>query len=517
MAHQLPAQAAQRPKAGDPVAWWLAPRLAARLEATGITTLAQLVERVHGAGRRWHAGIQGVGEGKAACIVDWLQSQPPGAGLQPAPSDVRAGRARHAPAAPAMPGPVPALLPLERLAVPQALDGTQGLNRCPQAQCLLPVSNDHQAILAWLHAEPGRGVPEAPGPDGSQRLSNTQRTYRKEAERFLLWAVLQQGKALSSMDSEDCRAYQAFLADPQPRSRWCGARGQARASPQWRPFEGPLSASAQRHATTVLHSLCRFLVDRHYLRRNPWSTVAVPRVAGPKLDAARSFSPPQWAFIVQQLQALPASAANRRLRLGLRLLHATGLRRSQLVAATVDHLRWAGHPADAAGGLPMQGWLLRVAGPGQPPRTLPLPAEVVAELCTDLLARGLAADPRHGGSQGACLLGQASDAAQRAPGLHGGQGVDARRGIAAATFHGQTKAFFAGCANLLRAQGDAAGAEHFARASAHWLRHTHARQAMADGLSIALAQHRLGHASPATTAAYAPAAQRRATKTAAVY
>ena len=149
--------------------------------------------------------------------------------------------------------------------MPADLDGSGGLYRRPQAQCLLKATNDYQAILAWLRSKHGltpdqkahlkarrrqrrieheSGVEQ--GLDWLQALSNTQRAYRKEAERFLLWAITHKGKALSSMSNEDCALYRDFLADPQPRSRWCGDRARERWSPLWRPFEGPLSASAQR-------------------------------------------------------------------------------------------------------------------------------------------------------------------------------------------------------------------------------------------------------------------------------
>ena len=64
---------AQSPKAGDSVAAWLNPTLAGHLEAADIFTLAQLVERINGVGRRWYAGIKAMGEGKALRIVQWLQ------------------------------------------------------------------------------------------------------------------------------------------------------------------------------------------------------------------------------------------------------------------------------------------------------------------------------------------------------------------------------------------------------------------------------------------------------------
>ena len=49
-----------------------------------------------------------------------------------------------------------------------------------------------------------------------------------------------------------------------------------------------------------------------------------------------------WQFIKAQLKMLPVTSSNRRLTFGLHLLYATGLRLSEMVAATVDDLQWAG-------------------------------------------------------------------------------------------------------------------------------------------------------------------------------
>jgi site-specific recombinase XerD len=374
--------------------------------------------------------------------------------------------------------PATDIRPLEKFIVPAELDGTRGLYRRPQAQCLLKATNDYQAILAWLRSKHGltpeqkahlkarrrqRDTGVEQGMDWLQALSHTQRAYRKEAERFLLWAITHKGKALSSMSNEDCIEYRDFLADPQPRSRWCGDRGRERWSPLWRPFEGPLSASAQRHAVTILKNLYGFLVDQNYLMGNPWSAVGVPRTSGPKVNAGRSFSLAQWQFIEGQLKMLPATSANQRLTFGLHLLYATGLRLSEVVAATVDDLQWVEYPADASDDQPMEGWLLRVIGKGQKEREVPLPADVVGELARYLVSRGLDADPEDIGNQGAFLLGKASDAAERAPGLSTGQVIDPRQGIAATTFYDQIKRFFEDCAGVLRGQGDAKGAERFTR------------------------------------------------------
>ncbi|NUZ08884.1 site-specific integrase [Schlegelella sp. ID0723] len=64
------------------------------------------------------------------------------------------------------------------------------------------------------------------------------------------------------------------------------------------------------------------------------------------------------------------------------------------------------------------------------------------------------------------------------------------------------KRFFGDCARVLQTQGHAKAAERFARASTHWLRHSHASHAIASGMPIEVAQQNLGHASLATTAIY---------------
>ena len=170
------------------------------------------------------------------------------------------------------------------------------------------------------------------------------------------------------------------------------------------------------------------------------------------------------------------------------------------------------YPADASDDQPMEGWLLRVIGKGQKEREVPLPADVVGELARYLVSRGLEADPENIGNQGAFLLGKASDTAERAPGLSTGQAIDPRQGIVATTFYDQIKRFFEDCASVLRGKGDTKGAERFARASTHWMRHSHASHAIAGGMPIEIAQQNLGHASLATTTVYVTTETRRRMK-----
>jgi Phage integrase family len=127
----------------------------------------------------------------------------------------------------------------------------------------------------------------------------------------------------------------------------------------------------------------------------------------------------------------------------------------------------------------------------------------------ELLPHRWRPDPENIGNQGAFLLGKASDAAERAPGLSTVQAIDPRQGIAAPTFYDQIKRFFEECAGVLRGQGDAKGAERFRKASTHWMRHSHASHAIAAGMPIEVAQQNLGHASLATTTVYVTTEKRR--------
>lgn len=83
-------------------------------------------------------------------------------------------------------------IPLEYLKTPCDLTGETGTNRAPSfITKQISANNDLQAILSWL-GEFG----ESP---------QTQRSYRKEVERFLLWSLIEKQKPLSSLTRNDLR------------------------------------------------------------------------------------------------------------------------------------------------------------------------------------------------------------------------------------------------------------------------------------------------------------------------
>lgn len=84
---------------------------------------------------------------------------------------------------------------------------------------MMRAANEYEAVLLWIKTRHGmtpeqkreaqarRGI-EPGSPDGPMDwlgyLSHTHRAYLKEAERFMLWAIVQHKKPLSSMTLEDC-------------------------------------------------------------------------------------------------------------------------------------------------------------------------------------------------------------------------------------------------------------------------------------------------------------------------
>jgi hypothetical protein len=125
----------------------------------------------------------------------------------------------------------------------------------------------------------------------------TQRAYRKEAERLILWAIVERGRALSSLTTEDAVGYRAFLRGPTPRERWVGPV-RSRRAPDWRPFSGGLSARPAAYALSVLGALFRWLIEHRYLLANPFAGVKV-RGSGPTnaLDTSHVFTEGEWMLV----------------------------------------------------------------------------------------------------------------------------------------------------------------------------------------------------------------------------
>ncbi|WP_257251503.1 site-specific integrase [Burkholderia cepacia] len=433
----------------DAVEMWLPPRIVEALHAHGIRTLADLTVRIPRR-RRWWSAIGGLGVASARHIEAFFAAH-----------RALTERARALIAA----APSGIVVPWEQIRVPHEVDGSRGQFRAPQAACLLSASNDYGAVRSWLSLH---------------ESAATQRAYRKEAERLILWAIVERGRALSSLTTDDAIAYRGFLRRPAPRERWVGP-SRPRQSVEWRPFSGPLSARSAAYALTVLSAMFRWLVEQRYVLANPFAGVKVRGAAARTgLDVARGFTEGEWLLIRALADGLEWSygwgaPAAQRLRFLLDFGYATGLRASEFVDATLGDIR-----RDDRG----DHWL-HVIGKGGKPGKVALPALARSALDQSLVQRGLPVTPSRWNPITPLVANLEEDGA----------------GIESARLWRVLRRFFRFAADAIQDERPAM-AEKLRRASPHWMRHTHATHALARGVELIMVRDNLRHASISTTSTY---------------
>lgn len=297
---------------------------------------------------------------------------------------------------------LPSLQTLPQKIIHENLSGTNGSNRDRQHPCQINAHNDFEAIQCWLNEY--RAKP------------TTFRAYQKEAERFLLWAVFQHGKPLSSLDRDDFATYCQFLDDPEPKEIWCGkVRGNrsVRGSDDWRPFTGPLSHTAKMMAISILDSLFNYLVTASYLTFNPLSLMR-RRTKKNSLGNAfkieeRILTIEEWHAMIDVMESWPESTLNEkkekeRLIFIIYMLYFLGLRVSELTShhwnavRKIDDQWWfyVRGKGDKIGRVPINDNLLRAivkyrASLAKPP--YPTPSEIAPLIIS--FTTGDAISPRH--------------------------------------------------------------------------------------------------------------------------
>jgi site-specific recombinase XerD len=357
------------------------------------------------------------------------------------------------------------VVPWERLQLPEQFDGSLGLFRAPRASCILSAGNDYEAVQAWLSLH---------------ESASTQRAYRKEAERLILWAIVERGKPLSSLTTEDAVAYRAFLRNPTPRARWVGA-SRPRASPEWRPFAGALSSRSLSHALSVLGALFRWLIEKRYVLANPFAGIKVRGGArtGP-LDASRAFSDGEWTWLRTVAEGLEWShgwsvPAAQRLRFLLDFGYASGLRGAELVGQSLGQIQIDGRGDH---------WL-ELVGKGGKRGKVALPTLARQALDAYLAQRGLPITRSRWDPTTPVLASLAEDGAA----------------ITSARLRVVLRRFFEAAAKAVEAEAPAT-AQKLRRATPHWLRHTHATHALGRGAELTTVRDNLRHASISTTSTY---------------
>lgn len=253
-----------RPALDHAVSLWFGPSLSRRLAAGGIARIGDLVERVNRRGAAWWRGVPHLGAKSADVVRHWLERQRetlrasdggPVLGPQVGALVVPSQRPPMSPA------------PLDdRLVDPVPLEYM--LYDALSSDWRSALGQELQWVRQWL--------------DGKRPGSHTWASYRREAERLLLWAARRR-RPLRSINAEDLSAYWEFLADPQPAAFWQGPAGPRDRTP-WRPFEGGLRDSSRQAAMRVIRALFGWLRRRGVLTHHPFDGFVMPIAAAPAAD-----------------------------------------------------------------------------------------------------------------------------------------------------------------------------------------------------------------------------------------
>jgi site-specific recombinase XerD len=356
-------------------------------------------------------------------------------------------------------------IPIERLLIPLELNGSHGSNRAPADRIRqIAAENDMQAIETWLsefHDSP-----------------QTVRHYRKEAERLLLWSLIERRKAFSSLTREDCLAYEDFLADPQPRELWCGPKAM-RFSSDWRPFLGPLRVSSIRTALLVLNSLFSYLVKAGYLSGNPLALLKRRGRKGTPLqqNVERYLEHDQWQTLMETVETLPRESDRQqahyeRIRFLVALLYLLSPRVNEVASSTMGSF------------VEIRGrWWWQVVGKGAREARVPVNQDMIKALQRYRLFMGLSLMPEPGENKPLLMS------------------IKGTSGITDNMIYRIIKDLVAQAADTLEAV-DAYKATQLRRASTHWFRHTSITHQADAGIELNYLRRNARHAKLDTTGLY---------------
>ena len=355
---------------------------------------------------------------------------------------------------------------------PSTIDGSSGINRAKGNRPQIAANNDLDAIKVWL-----------------ARYSDTKTTfdsYRKEAERLLLWSVAELGKPLSSLTHEDFLVYQRFLGNPQPADRWIMTKRKvARIDPTWRPFAGALSPTSQRQAIVILNSMFSWLVNAGYLAGNPLS-LSRNRQRKAKPRITRFLDEDLWSEVKLTIESMPRETNRERehyyrIRWLFSLLFISGIRVSEVTQNTMGGFFSRKDKSSESR------WWLEITGKGDKTRIVPATNELMLELGRYRREMGFAINPIEGESTPLLLP-------------IGGK----QRRMTRSAIQLILKQVFKKTAKRLLQRGPdlITQVARLLAASAHWMRHTAGSNMTSSNMDIRHVRDNLGHESLTTTNNY---------------
>lgn len=460
------------PNKSDSVLAWFDQSIAARLINAKLLSIGDIVDTISRKGDNWWRKIPRIGEKGGKRIQLWLTGYFDTINHQASCELLSAVPDQDKPM-------FPVLFDHDDK---NFLSGASGSNRHQGVQ-RITAKHDMEAIKKWINIK--------------SVSVNTARVYRKEAERFVLWSIIDRKKPISDLSIDDCVAYKNWLTclgktNPDswpyatPQDLWIGKRNTPRFSTEWKPFDGPLKEASIKYALTVLSSMFDFLVSVQYLSFNPWVAVNKKTVhqadeKAPDIEMTRTFSGAQWDYMLEYLsQSEIKDVSYLRLKFVLEFAYTTGLRLSELVTASIERL-YTMPLKDQVGSR----WMLKVHGKGNKWRTVPVPEKIIAHLSDYLVMRGFSDDPL------ACP--------KSLPLIANLNGIDFMSG---SNLYKIITRFFRNVSSDMESKGHFHEAQSLKKASVHWIRHACGSNLGDNGVPVNLIQKLLGHASIATTSIY---------------
>lgn len=241
-----------------------------------------------------------------------------------------------------------------------------------------------------------------------------------------------------------------------------------------------MSPESIAYGLSVVCAMFRWLIAQRYVLANPFAGLKVrgAQRAG-ELDVSRAFTASEWELLRTIADALEwshgwAAPAAQRLRFLLDFGYATGLRAAELVEVKLGDIR------SGANG---ERWL-HLTGKGAKAGKVVLPPLARFALDQYLMQRGLPVSPN-----------------RWAPDMPLFGHLDTPGPITTPRLREILRRFFHTAADAIEAD-DPIFARKLRLATPHWMRHTHATHALANGATLTTVRDNLRHASITTTSIY---------------
>ena len=333
-------------------------------------------------------------------------------------------------------------------------------------QALIEAEDDWQAVAHWLAEYAGS--------------AQTQRAYRREAERLLLW-LEERRLSLAQMTRGHLDEFEAFLADPRPREQWVGPV-RPRQDPRWRPFRGPLSPASRRQSLVILQGMMAWLVEAGWLSRNPFRLMRDKRrrLNNGQRRVERYLERPLWDWLWAWLNEPLESGADRRARfLWTRRRLVFGF--AYLLAPRINEMSQVrmGDLVRREGR-----WWWQVVGKGGKFAEIPVPPDMI-ELVRE--ARTLYGEPADPAGDPAPLLRR----------------LDGKTALGDNQLYRLIRTTFSQAADCLEEQGgDPQAVARLRQATPHWLRHTALTHQAQAGVELRYLAQSARHSRLETTSRY---------------